>query len=384
MTRRTKFLVLAVVVLGAVAGAVVAAAVFTEHESAKQERMRELRMLLKGADAPGRIEKYEQSRQAKGLEKGREASRSEIVAGPAQEDYANRAYPSTRIEFAQQQRSLRAANRLLAKKATGAWQAIGPGTLNVDTFGTQTYGVDTQWSGRVTAAAVGACSQKCTLYVGAAGGGVWMTSDALAKKPKWANISDGQIDSTSIGSILVDPTDSTHQTIYVGTGEPNGSGDSEAGIGLYRSTDGGTTWTLLTGSQAVAKDRGIGAIAVDPNNSQHLLMGTTVARHGLSSNSGGRFTPPAPPVIGLYESTNGGTTWSLAFSRPQDTVDPTTSNGSDFFRGGVTKIEYDPNDPSRYYFSMFGYGLFRHSGSGGTQRDVPPIREPEPSAPQLA
>jgi hypothetical protein len=366
MSRRTKALAVAVAALGTALAGVLAGAAFTGSESAGQERMRELRMLLKGAAAPGRVERFAQSLQGHGLEKGREASRSEIVEGPAQEDYANRAYPATRIAFAQQQQSLRAAKRLLTKKKSGGgWHAIGPDTLDVDTFGTQTYGVDTQWSGRVTAAAVGACdAKKCKLYVGAAGGGVWMTTNALKKKPKWKNISDGQIDSTSIGSILVDPTDPTHQTVYVGTGEPNGSGDSEAGIGLYRSTDGGQTWTLLTGSQDVAKDRGIGAIAVDPNDSQHLLIGTTVARHGLSSNSGGRFTPPDPPDVGLYESTDGGANWSLAFSQPGDSVDPTTSNGSDFFRGGVTKIEYDPNDPSTYYFSMFGYGLFRHNGSG--------------------
>ncbi len=369
MSRRTKFVALSVALFGVVVAAVVAAGAFTEHEGAKQERMKELRMLLKGADAPGRVEKYEQSLKNGGLEKGREASRSEIVNGPAQEDYANRAYPATRITFAQQQSSLRAAKKLLRKQGVNFpknWEAVGPDTLNVDTFGTQTYGVDTQWSGRVTAVAVGkpCTAKKCVLFVGAAGGGVWRTSDALANKPKWHNVSDDDMDSTSIGSILVDPTDATQQTIYVGTGEPNGSGDSEAGIGLYKSTDGGDHWTLLTGSQAVAKDRGIGAIAVDPANPQHLLMGTTVARHGLSSDSGGRFTPPAAPIIGLYESTNGGTSWSLAFSQPQDTVNPGTSNGSDFFRGGVTKIQYDPNNPGVYYFSMFGYGLFRHSGSG--------------------
>ena len=360
---RRRLLVVALLAVGAV----IAAGAFATGESAKQQPTRDLRMLLKGAAAPGRID--HSNLIPAGFEKGREAFRSEIVDGPAQEDYENRAYPATRVAFAQQQQSLKDAKKLLKKAAVNApnlWTAVGPATLNVDTFGTQTYGVDTQWSGRVTAVAIGKpCSAtKCTLFVGAAGGGVWKTQNALASKPSWTNISDGQIDSTSIGSILVDPTDSTQQTIYVGTGEPNGSGDSEAGIGLYKSTDGGAHWTLLAGSQAVAKDRGIGAIAVDPANSQHLLIGTTVARHGLSSNSGGRFTPPAAPTIGLYESTNGGGTWSLAFSKPQDPVNPGSPNGSDFFRGGVTKIEYDPNAPSTYYFSMFGYGLFRHSGAG--------------------
>ncbi len=370
MTAKRKWAAVVVALLGVLSAASVAAVVMTgENEGGKQERMREARMLLKGAAAPGRIEKYDQILKGKGLEKGREASRSEIVAGPAQEAYENRAYPATRIAFAQQQQSLKDAKKLLKKqgvKFPKPWDEIGPSTLNVDTFGTQTYGVDTQWSGRVTALATGKpCKEnECKVYLGAAGGGLWRADNALSSHPNWKNISDGEIDSTSIGAILVDPTDSTQKTIYVGTGEPNGSGDSEAGIGLYKSTNGGNNWTVLTGSQAVAKDRGIGAIAVDPSNPQHLLMGTTVARHGLSSNSGGRYTPAGAPPIGLYESTDGGATWTLAYSQAQDPVNPNTSNGSDFFRGGVTKIEYDPNNPSTYYFSMFGYGLVRHGGAG--------------------
>ncbi len=365
MSPRTKVVLLAVI--GAVVGSVLAGGALSTSGSAAKSRTRQMQMLLKGAAAPGRVD--HSNLKPEGFEKGREASRSEIVNGPAQEDYENRAYPATSIAFTQQQQSLKDAKKLLKKagvKLPKPWDAVGPSTLNVDTFGTQTYGVDTQWSGRVTAIAIGKpCSANaCKLYVGAAGGGVWRSDNSLSPNPHWKNISDDELDSNSIGSILVDPTDASQKTIYVGTGEPNGSGDSEAGIGLYKSTDGGEHWTLLTGSQAVSKDRGIGAIAVDPTNPQHLLIGTDVARHGLSSDSGGRYTPPGAPTIGLYESTDGGNTWSLAFNQPQDPVDPGTSNGSDFFRGGVTKIVYDPNNPGTYYFSMFGYGLFRHSGAG--------------------
>ena len=54
---------------------------------------------------------------------------------------------------------------------------------------------------------------------------------------------------------------------------PNGSSDSEAGVGLYRSTDGGNSWSLVPGSLAVARDRSIAAIAVDPLNARHLFIG---------------------------------------------------------------------------------------------------------------
>jgi len=356
---RSRRGVLALCVLGAAATAGVGAYLATGgRESARQEQIRELRMEFKNAAAPGRL---------KGIEAGRE-----IVGGPAAEDNDNRAYPAATVAFTQEQRSSRDARRLFDKRGgrfSKGWDAIGPETLNVDTFGTQTYGVDTQWSGRVTSVAVGKpCDQNdCRVYVGAAGGGVWMTRDAISGHPHWQNISDGEIDSNSIGSILVDPTDPSQRTIYVGTGESNGSGDSEAGVGLYRSTDGGKHFTLLAGSLAVSKDRAIGAIAVDPTNPQHLLIGTDVARHGLSSRSGGRFTPAGAQdlLIGLYESTDGGSTWNLVFNQPQDTVSPGSSNGGDFFRGGVTKIEYDPNSPSKYYFSMFGYGVFQHTTANG-------------------
>src|SRR5439155_18376307 len=140
------------------------------------------------------------------------------------------------------------------------------------------------------------------------------------------------------GSIIFDPTDSKGKTLYVGTGEPNGSSDSEAGVGLYKSTDGGASWALVPGSLSVAIDRSLAAIAVDPSNPNHLFIGTAVARHGSSSVNGGLFTPPGAPVIGVYESTDGGTTLGLVFSTPSDVVDPTSPTGNDFFRGGVSKI----------------------------------------------
>jgi hypothetical protein len=99
-----------------------------------------------------------------------------------------------------------------------------------------------------------------------------------------------------------------------------------------------------------------------------MFIGTAVARHGVSSVNGGRFTPPGAPTVGLYETTNGGLTFKLAFSQPSDPVDPTSPSGNDFFRGGVSKIEFDPTTSGRVYFSMFDYGLYR--GTNGTYEQV--------------
>jgi hypothetical protein len=174
------------------------------------------------------------------------------------------------------------------------------------------------------------------------------------------------MDSAAIGSLWVDPANKNH--VLVGTGEPNGSSDSEAGVGMYSTTDGGNHWTLLAGSPAAAAGRSIASIDVDPNNASHIVIGTAVARHGVSSVNGGRFTPPGAPTVGLYESTDGGAHFSLTFSKPSDPVDPTSPNGSDFYRGGVSKVAFDPTTPGRFYFSMFDYGLFR--GTNGVFEQV--------------
>lgn len=296
----------------------------------------------------------------------------EIVNGPSQEAYENRALPNSYITYDQSIGASKAYEQVKSHgRATGNkfWRLIGPTTGSVPDLTTYT-GRSTVASGRITSLAIApACAPgDCRLWVGAAGGGVWRTDNALDSSPKWTPSSDG-IASNAIGSLFVDPTDPKGKTLYAGTGEPNGSSDSEAGVGLYKSTDGGKSWSLVPGSVAAAKDRSIGAIAVDPTNSQHIYIGTAVARHGSSSVNGGRFTPPDAPTVGLYESTDGGASFKLVFSQPADSVNPASPTGSDFFRGGVSKIVFDPTSAtSRIYFSMFDYGLYRTAANGSYER----------------
>src|SRR5919199_1900405 len=206
MSRRRKVVIAALATLALVAAAASAAIVTRgSRESLRQQRLREARMLLKSVASPGRFDKIGDG----------EADRSS--GGPAAEDYQNRAFPNTHIAFAQTENTIKAARQIL--KHTGTkfpkpWDAIGPETLNVDTLGTQTFGPPTQWSGRVTALAIDPkCgSDGCKLYVAAAGGGLWKTNDALAPTPNWKQISDGEIPSTAIGSLYLDPTDPTGRT----------------------------------------------------------------------------------------------------------------------------------------------------------------------------
>ncbi len=318
------------------------------------------------------------------LSQSGEPESTRIHNGRAQEAYDNRAYPKKSIAPAQQLAAGAAAKAVsnLAPATAASWVNLGPNGVPADALvASESTGATagTIYSGRATAIAVAPnCnpSGSCTVFIGAAGGGVWKTTNALAATPTWTPANNG-IPSNAIGSIVFDPTDGSGNTLYVGTGEPNGSGDSEAGVGLYKSTDGGSSWSLVAGSTAntapcasnpasftcpVATGRSIGAIGIDPANPSHIFIGTDVARHGSSSVNGGRFTPPGSALIGLYESSNGGATFSPTVILTQDGVVPGSSTGGDFFRGGCSHIElYRPGTETQVYASFFDYGVFRRS-----------------------
>src|SRR5207237_7016739 len=91
------------------------------------------------------------------------------------------------------------------------------------------------------------------------GGGVWRTDNALSTSgPTWTFIS-GSFATNAIGTLTYD---AAHTTLYAGTGEPNSSGDSEAGFGIYKSTDGGNTWTQLTSNTSVPAGSAVDCDAV--------------------------------------------------------------------------------------------------------------------------
>ena len=304
-------------------------------------------------------------------EKIGESGEAERFGGPAAEAYENRAIPRATIRFRQVRKAIAAAEAIPSARSGGlsaplaaGWQELGPVTPTVPAIATYT-DRETQNSGRVTSMAIAptCVPGNCKVWVGAAGGGVWFTPDALASEPAWQPLDEG-ITSNSIGSLAVDPNNPNR--IYAGTGEPNGSGDSEAGVGLFTSTNGGP-WTLVPASVPIARDRSIGSIAIDPTDPDHYFLGTAVARHGSSSANGGRRTPPDAPTLGVYETTDGGATFDLVFSR--DPNPAPASSGVDWFQGGVNKIQLDPNDPDTVYAALFGYGLWRRSPSidGTTQ-----------------
>jgi photosystem II stability/assembly factor-like uncharacterized protein len=148
-----------------------------------------------------------------------------------------------------------------------------------------------------------------TFYFGAAGGGLWKTDDAGRT---WIPLFQHG-PAASIGALAVAP--SNPNIIYVGTGQPEPRYDVAAGLGMFKSTDGGAHWTSL----GLANTRYIGRIWVNPANSNVVLVGAQ-----------GHFFGPSADR-GLYRSSDGGKTWSHVLH-----IDDWT---------GVVDLASDPKNP---------------------------------------
>ena len=272
---------------------------------------------------------------------------------------AQRAYPADAVPAAATANSQATfADLSQHGKGQGAWESIGPSQAKypavLDQFlaGGQEYTA----SGRVTALAIGGCKKesKCSLYLGAAGGGVWVADKATEGNGNvnW-QFKSGSFGTNAIGSLLVDPRDATGNTVYAGTGEPNASGDSEAGKGIYKSTDGGDTWTLVPGSN-LFQDRAVATMALD--GAGNLLVGIASAIRGVSSVTGGSIGCPTPAgcaVRGVYRQT-GGTFTLLRATNIR----------------GTTKVAVDPNNPNVLYQSSFAEGVWRSLDNGATWTQI--------------
>jgi hypothetical protein len=279
---------------------------------------------------------------------------------PDVEAYLQRAYPADEVALADTIAAQNAwAHLKSAGGSPGTWQLIGPSSGTVPAV-LNVLGDSAQYvtSGRVTAMAISPkCGDdECRLYIAAAGGGVWRTKDALDDNPDWKFVS-GSFGTNAMGSLVIDPTDASGRTLYAGTGEPNVSVDSEAGVGIYKSTDGGESWTLLPGS-AQFQGRAISSVVITPDGS--ILAGVARAVRGVSSVIGGTTSnPPGGVAFGVYKSTDGGAT----FTNTTPVVAGLFPFGS---LRGINQVDVDPNNGSIYYASALGAGIWRSSNAGAT------------------
>lgn len=163
------------------------------------------------------------------------------------------------------------------------------------------------------------------IYAGAAGGGVWKSSNGGAS---FQPIFDEH--PQSIGKIKLDPK-SPDNVIWVGTGEIWTRNSVSIGDGLYKSIDGGVTWE----KKGFEKSERISGIEINPNNTNEMYVGVLGALWGDSEERG------------VYKSSDGGNTWSKVLYVSSNT--------------GCAALAMDPQDPNTLYASMWE---FRRTGWG--------------------
>lgn len=193
--------------------------------------------------------------------------------------YLKRAFPNAEIDPSIYDRAIQEARKLptymprgkQTAQAAMEWKSLGP------------FGI----GGRVTSLAMHPTDSNI-FYVGAAAGGLWKTTDLGAT---WLALTD-TFATLPVGAVTLDPGDPN--TIYLGLGEVNNSGDSYPGDGLWRSVDGGTSWTHL----GLEKTRHIGNIIIDPTDRSIIY----VASPGTPLTS-------ADSNRGVFRSTDFGATW---------------------------------------------------------------------------
>jgi hypothetical protein len=259
------------------------------------------------------------------------------------------------------------------KNSTTSWFALGPNSALYPAF-LNRHGSPYYASGRITALAISpnCTAQNCTLWVGAAGGGVWRTDKALSGQGNWVNVSDGYFASGAIGSLTYD---AAHGVLYAGTGEDAAAGDAEAGAGIYKSTDGGNTWSPL-GGNANFNLRCVRQISVDnlndpTGNTIYVASGRGV--RGISSTTAGALsTPPGGPGVGVWKSTDGGATFTLLAPVPvvlggQAGQSFPSSFGSS---RGATDVVVDPTHAGTVYATAYNVGVWRSNDNGATWTNI--------------
>jgi photosystem II stability/assembly factor-like uncharacterized protein len=216
---------------------------------------------------------------------------------------------------------------------TGPWTGVGPDPVVQVTRSTPVFSA---MSGRIGALAIRPSTGQFIL--GGAQGGIWLYDPASGT---WSPKTDN-LPSLAIGALAVAPTNDA--IVYAGTGEGSLAGDSYFGNGILKSTDGGQHWAQVSGDFFAGVSTS--ALAVDPTNANHLYAAIIRGRGGAR-----RTTPPVHSRYGVWESKDGGTTWTLLKEAKSEL-------------NGATDLKIDPQNPNVLYSSFWGDAIYKSTDAG--------------------
>lgn len=244
---------------------------------------------------------------------------------------------------------LAAATLLLCGCASGALsqtkRPVGGAAPAVDTSffgGLKWNNIGPNRGGRSIAVG-GSTARPLEYYFGATGGGVWKTVDGGTT---WKPVSDGQLGRSSVGAVGV--CEANPDVVYIGTGETQLRGNIQPGDGVYRTPDGGKTWTHI----GLREARNIARVRVHPTDCNTAYAAAF-----------GHYGDPNAER-GIFKTTDGGATWRKVLFRNAET-------------GGVD-LSINPHDPNEIYAALWeawrkpwgmssggrGSGLFRSTDGG--------------------
>ena len=189
-------------------------------------------------------------------------------------------------------------------------------------------------------------------YFGAVGGGLWKTTDGGMT---WSAITDGHVKSASVGAVAV--SESNPDVVYIGMGESCIRGNIMAGDGVYKSTDAGKTWTHV-GLDAGGTKQNISKIRIHPTNPD-IVWVAVFGQHGAPNED-----------RGVFKTTDGGKTWKKVLYRDDKT--------------GAIDISVDRTNPNVLYAALWeayrveyqmssggpGSGLYKSTDGGDTWTEI--------------
>ena len=217
---------------------------------------------------------------------------------------------------------------------TGAWNGLGPSPIGEIARSSLSLA---PMNGRIGALAVRPSTGQVIL--GGAQGGIWTYDGATgAWSPRTSDLQ-----TQAIGALAIAP--SSDAVVYAGTGEGALSGDSYFGDGILKSIDGGRTWAKVSGDYF--RGVSISRLVVDPTNAHHLYAAVLRGRGGAR-----RVTVAEHSRYGLWESRDGGVSWTLRKAAPE--------------HNGATDIEIDPQDPRTLYASFWHDAIYKSTNAGRT------------------